>query len=69
MAKRDVRVDTAPDPTIEADWAIVRITSTGLCGLNLHLYELLAPFMTERWTPVVHARTACRRPTSRSATC
>ncbi|MET0459777.1 MAG: zinc-dependent alcohol dehydrogenase [Ilumatobacteraceae bacterium] len=46
--KRDVRVDTVPDPTIEQPTdAIVRITSTGLCGSDLHLYEVMAPFMTE----------------------
>ena len=38
--KRDVRVDTVPDPSIEAPTdAIVRITSTGICGSDLHLYE------------------------------
>ena len=46
--KRDVRVDTVPDPTIqEPTDAIVRITSSGLCGSDLHLYEVMAPFMTE----------------------
>jgi threonine dehydrogenase-like Zn-dependent dehydrogenase len=46
--KRDVRVDEVPDPTIqEPTDAIVRVTSTGLCGSDLHLYEVLAPFMTE----------------------
>jgi threonine dehydrogenase-like Zn-dependent dehydrogenase len=46
--KRDVRVDTVPDPTIqEPTDAIVRITSTGLCGSDLHLYEVLGPFMSE----------------------
>jgi threonine dehydrogenase-like Zn-dependent dehydrogenase len=46
--KRDVRVDTVPDPTIEQPTdAIVRITSTGICGSDLHLYEVLGPFMTE----------------------
>src|SRR6185436_17755173 len=46
--KRDVRIDTVPDPTIEeATDAIVRITSSGLCGSDLHLYEVMAPFMTE----------------------
>ena len=45
--KRDVRVDTVPDPTIQAPTdAIVRITSTGLCGSDLHLYEVMGPFMT-----------------------
>ena len=46
--KRDVRVDTVPDPTIEEPTdAIVRITSTGLCGSDLHLYELFGPFLDE----------------------
>lgn len=45
--RRDVRVDDVPDPTIEQPTdAVVRITSTGLCGSDLHLYEVLAPFMT-----------------------
>src|SRR3954451_18472354 len=46
--KRDVRVDTVPDPTIrEPTDAIVRVTSTGLCGSDLHLYEVLGPFLGE----------------------
>ena len=46
--KRDVRVDTVPDPMIEEPTdAIVRITSTGICGSDLHLYEVLGPFMGE----------------------
>src|SRR5918998_1682970 len=46
--KRDVRVDTVPDPTIdEPTDVIVRITSTGLCGSDLHLYEVLGPFLDE----------------------
>jgi threonine dehydrogenase-like Zn-dependent dehydrogenase len=46
--RRDVRVDTVPDPTIqEPTDAIVRITSTGICGSDLHLYEVLGPFMQE----------------------
>lgn len=44
--KRDVRVDTVPDPTIQDPTdVIVRITSTGLCGSDLHLYEVLGPFL------------------------
>ncbi|MBW0093090.1 glutathione-dependent formaldehyde dehydrogenase [Pseudonocardia sp. KRD-184] len=44
--KRDVRVDTVPDPRVEdATDVIVRITSTGLCGSDLHLYEVLGPFL------------------------
>jgi threonine dehydrogenase-like Zn-dependent dehydrogenase len=46
--KRDVRVDTVPDPSIQHPTdAIVRITSTGICGSDLHLYEVLGPFMAE----------------------
>ena len=46
--KRDVRVDTVPDPTIEKPTdAIIRITSSGICGSDLHLYEVLGPFIAE----------------------
>ena len=46
--KRDVRVDEVPDPAIQQPTdAIVRITSTGLCGSDLHLYEVLGPFLGE----------------------
>jgi threonine dehydrogenase-like Zn-dependent dehydrogenase len=46
--KRDVRVDTVPDPTIQQPTdAIIRVTSTGLCGSDLHLYEVLGPFLNE----------------------
>ncbi|HEX2125536.1 MAG TPA: zinc-dependent alcohol dehydrogenase [Thermoleophilaceae bacterium] len=46
--KRDVRVDTVPDPSIEQPTdAIVRITSTCICGSDLHLYEVLGPFIGE----------------------
>src|SRR5919107_2934393 len=42
----DVRVDTVPDPTIqEPTDAIVKITSTAICGSDLHLYEVLGPFI------------------------
>lgn len=44
--KRDVRVDTVADPTIEAPTdAVIRVTSSGLCGSDLHLYEVLGPFL------------------------
>jgi threonine dehydrogenase-like Zn-dependent dehydrogenase len=46
--RRDVRFDTVPDPTIEQPTdAIIRVTSTGLCGSDLHLYEVLGPFLDE----------------------
>src|SRR5215203_7112183 len=42
----DVRVDTVPDPTIERPTdAIIKVTSTGICGSDLHLYEVLGPFI------------------------
>src|SRR5919112_2866892 len=45
---RDVRVDTVPDPAIEQPTdAIVRITSSGICGSDLHLYEVLGAFIDE----------------------
>jgi threonine dehydrogenase-like Zn-dependent dehydrogenase len=46
--RRDVRVDDVPDPTIrEPTDAIIRVTSSGLCGSDLHLYEVLGPFIEE----------------------
>ena len=46
--RRDVRVEEVPDPQLkEPDDAIVKITSSGLCGSDLHLYETLGPFMGE----------------------
>jgi threonine dehydrogenase-like Zn-dependent dehydrogenase len=43
---RDVRVDDVPDPTIQQPTdAIVKITSTNICGSDLHLYETLGAFM------------------------
>jgi threonine dehydrogenase-like Zn-dependent dehydrogenase len=46
--KRDVRVDNVSDPVIqEPTDAIVRITSTGICGSDLHLYEVMGAFMDE----------------------
>ena len=48
QGRRDVRVETVPDPKIEEPTdAIVRITSSGLCGSDLHLIEVMSPFMTE----------------------
>jgi D-arabinose 1-dehydrogenase-like Zn-dependent alcohol dehydrogenase len=47
QGRRDVRLDTVPDPTIERPGdAIVKITSTNVCGSDLHLYETLGAFMT-----------------------
>ncbi len=47
QGKRDVRVETVPDPILhEPTDAIVRITSSAICGSDLHLYEVLGPFLT-----------------------
>lgn len=44
--KRDVRVESVPDPKIEKPTdAIIEVTSTNICGSDLHLYEVLGAFM------------------------
>lgn len=44
--KRDVRVEEVPDPRIELPTdAIIRVTSSGICGSDLHLYEVLGPYL------------------------
>ncbi|HJU25837.1 MAG TPA: zinc-dependent alcohol dehydrogenase [Rhodanobacteraceae bacterium] len=46
--KEDFRVDSVPDPKIQHPTdAIVRITSTAICGSDLHLYGVLAMFLEE----------------------
>ncbi|MGW0483283.1 zinc-dependent alcohol dehydrogenase [Nonomuraea sp. NPDC003214] len=46
--KRDVRVEDVPDPQIkEPNDAVIKVTTTGLCGSDLHLYEVLGPFLTQ----------------------
>jgi len=41
-----VSVETVPDPRIQQPTdAIVRITSTAICGSDLHLYRLLGPYL------------------------
>ncbi|MFJ2647946.1 zinc-dependent alcohol dehydrogenase [Streptomyces sp. NPDC087420] len=46
QGKGDVSVETVPDPRIEdpAD-IVVRVTATGICGSDLHLYEVLGPYL------------------------
>ena len=46
--KRDMRIDQVPDPKIlnQRD-AIVKITSTAICGSDLHLYNGIVPTMEE----------------------
>jgi threonine dehydrogenase-like Zn-dependent dehydrogenase len=44
----DVRVDTVDDPAIEKPTdAIIRVTSSGICGSDLHLYSVLGAFIDE----------------------
>ncbi|MEV6250371.1 alcohol dehydrogenase catalytic domain-containing protein [Streptomyces sp. NPDC051742] len=46
QGRRRVSVETVPDPAIqEPTDVIVRITTSGLCGSDLHLYEVLGPFL------------------------
>ncbi|MEU4541604.1 zinc-dependent alcohol dehydrogenase [Streptosporangium sp. NPDC023825] len=44
--RRDVRVEEVPDPVLkEPNDAIIKVTTTAICGSDLHLYEVLGPFM------------------------
>src|SRR6187431_1171436 len=46
QGRRKVSVDTVPDPVIEQPTdAIIKVTSTNICGSDLHLYEVLGAFM------------------------
>ena len=46
QGKRQLSVEEVPDPTIqEPTDAIIRITSTAICGSDLHLYELMGPYL------------------------
>jgi threonine dehydrogenase-like Zn-dependent dehydrogenase len=46
QGRHHVEVTDVPDPRIEAPTdAIVRITSTAICGSDLHLYEALGPYL------------------------
>jgi threonine dehydrogenase-like Zn-dependent dehydrogenase len=44
--KRDVRCEEVADPRIEEPTdAVIKVTSTAICGSDLHLYEVLGAFM------------------------
>lgn len=46
--KQDVRVDDVPYPRIrEPNDAVVRITTTNICDSDLHLYNVLGPYIDE----------------------
>jgi threonine dehydrogenase-like Zn-dependent dehydrogenase len=41
-----VRVDEVPDPEIQDPTdVVIRVTSTAICGSDLHLYDVLGPFL------------------------
>jgi threonine dehydrogenase-like Zn-dependent dehydrogenase len=68
-----VPAETLPDPAIqEPTDAIVRTTSTAICGSDLHLYDVLGMYVTRatsaatsrwessrRWAPRTSPRTQC----------
>jgi threonine dehydrogenase-like Zn-dependent dehydrogenase len=46
MGKKNVKVETVPDPQIiNGQDAIIRVTSTAICGSDLHLYNGFIPSM------------------------
>jgi threonine dehydrogenase-like Zn-dependent dehydrogenase len=46
--RRDVRVEDVPDPRIEEPTdAVIRVTTSAICGSDLHLYEVLGPFIEQ----------------------
>ena len=45
---RSVSVEEVPDPFVEAPTdAVIRVTTSNICGSDLHLYEPMAPFMAK----------------------
>jgi len=46
QGRENVSVETVPDPRIEKPTdAIVRVTSTAICGSDLHLYAVLGMYL------------------------
>ena len=46
QGREKVSVEEVPDPTIqEPTDAIIQVTSTAICGSDLHLYSMLGPFL------------------------
>ena len=46
--KKDIRVETVPDPQIlNSRDAIIKVTSTAICGSDLHLYHGYVPTMKD----------------------
>lgn len=48
QGRENVAVTEVPDPIIkEPTDAIIKVTSTAICGSDLHLYSMLSPFLSE----------------------
>lgn len=48
QGKRSISIEDVPDPVLEQPTdAIIKVTSTGVCGSDLHLYEVLGPYMSK----------------------
>ncbi len=48
QGRSSVRIDDVPDPRIERPTdAVIRVTSTAICGSDLHLYDPLGPFLSK----------------------
>ncbi len=48
QGKEKLSVETVPDPVIsEPTDAIIKVTSTAICGSDLHLYSVLGPYLHE----------------------
>ena len=46
QGNRDVRVTDVPDPRIQQpNDAVIQVTSTAICGSDLHLYGVLGPYL------------------------
>lgn len=46
QGKRKIEYSEVPDPVIqEPTDAVIKVTSTGICGSDLHLYEVMAPYL------------------------
>ena len=57
---KDVRVEKVPDPTIQNnDDIIVKVTSTAICGSDLHL---IGRYQRQKGRPGHRALPGCLRP-------
>jgi threonine dehydrogenase-like Zn-dependent dehydrogenase len=48
QGEKKVKVETVPDPSLKEETdIIIKVTSSGICGSDLHLYRVLSPLMEE----------------------